>query len=164
MKYTPRNPGFSQDNIKDHYLEDPETGCWNWTRAKYKTGYGSKGVKGKIYYAHRLSFELHFGPIPEGKVIMHLCDNRACINPAHLRCDTQQANLLDAEIKGRMNRLQNRPRGEVHPMRILNEEQVRLIRTLYSQGFSQSVLAERYHMAQTSMSAICRRRTWKHVH
>jgi len=76
--------------------------CWLWTAGCFKRGYGAFAYDGKRPgYAHRFSYELHFGPIPEGKVIMHKCDNRKCVNPAHLKAGTQRDNIHDAMAKNR---------------------------------------------------------------
>lgn len=68
---------------------DTSGDCWAWTGGKYATGYGCIGRHG---YAHRVSYELHVGPIPDGMIIDHRCRNRACVNPAHLRLATVSQN------------------------------------------------------------------------
>lgn len=72
-------------------------GCWEWSAAHNpKSGYAVMRVDGTLRYAHRLSYELHVGPIPDGLVIDHLCMNRGCVNPAHLEPVTQGENTRRA--------------------------------------------------------------------
>jgi hypothetical protein len=78
------------------YEVDPETGCWNWTANIAPQGYGRIGADAPDYttlYAHRVSYELHKGPIPEGLVVDHMCNNRQCVNPDHLQAITHKANI-----------------------------------------------------------------------
>lgn len=78
-------------------------GCWLFAGAKWSPG-------GHIYFAredgtrvsaHRFSYELHHGPVPDGMVVMHTCDVPRCVNPAHLLAGTQRDNVHDAISKGR---------------------------------------------------------------
>jgi len=66
-------------------------GCWEWTASKIK-GHGRIGHERGTLYAHRISYELHNGPITDGMVIDHICRNRGCVNPAHLREVTNREN------------------------------------------------------------------------
>jgi len=88
-------------------------GCWNWVAGQSTTGYGTFRVGSLTdnsrchVYVHRFSYELHHGPIPAGLQVNHRCDNRLCVNPAHLMLGTAKDNTADCIAKGRF------PHGEV---------------------------------------------------
>lgn len=79
-----------------------KTGCIEWVSSKIPSGYGRISYKGKNMYAHRFSFLIHIGDIPEGKQVCHTCDNRSCVNPTHLWLGTIQENLIDRDNKKRV--------------------------------------------------------------
>ena len=88
--------------------------CWNWTAARFKSGYGAfriGGRDGATVYAHRFSYELLAGPIPEGLPIDHLCRNVRCVNPDHLEPVTQAENTRRADGGGYNRRKTHCPRG-----------------------------------------------------
>lgn len=88
--------------LERHSIPEPNSGCWLWTGAVYRHGYGVLHWDGKQTAAHRLAWTHVHGPIPSGMVVMHKCDTPGCVNPSHLRVGSQKENLNDARAKGRM--------------------------------------------------------------
>ena len=78
------------ERLELNSIPEPNTGCWLWTGCISESGYGSMGDTGR---AHRVSYQVHVGPIPSGKVLDHLCRVRCCINPDHLEPVTQLENV-----------------------------------------------------------------------
>jgi len=135
--------------------------CWEWIAAKHRFGYGMLGVDNKVIYAHRFSWQIHFGDIPPGMEVCHSCDNPSCVNPNHFFLGTQTDNVRDMQQKGR-HRGGSLP-GESHPQSKLTREQVQAIRKRYAQGgISQRTLAEQYDMCQSAIGNIVRRKSWKY--
>lgn len=95
--------------LMNGYRESKESGCWIWTGHKYPNGYGAIKAFGKMVLAHRLSYELHNGPIPDDLHILHSCDVRSCVNPSHLRVGTHAENMQEAKDRGRMRSGVNHP-------------------------------------------------------
>ncbi len=125
--------------------------CWLWTGSQ-TSGYGTfHGALNKLTLAHRFSYELYHGPIPEGLFVCHHCDSRACVNPAHLFLGTNHDNAIDAAHKGRM------AKGK------LTIDDVRTIREMHAAGARGCDLAQRFGVSQGLISAILTGRSWKHV-
>jgi len=82
------------------YAVDAVTGCWVWQRSTSLQGYGQVWYNGKLHRAHRLFYELHRGPIPEGLQIDHVCGNRLCVNPEHLEPVTAIENIWRSRRRG----------------------------------------------------------------
>ena len=80
---------------------DKRGACWNWTASRMVSGYGVLKFRGRTCGAHRVAYELTHGPIPDGMVVMHSCDNPSCVNPAHLSLGTICDNMRDMYAKGR---------------------------------------------------------------
>jgi hypothetical protein len=110
--------------LNGKFIKNYETGCWNWTGATTPPPrqYGQLYVNGKTILAHRISYVVHVGKIPQGMQVLHKCDNPRCINPDHLFLGTQKDNIQDCVRKGRLKI----PgfHGSKHPNSKLTEAQV----------------------------------------
>jgi len=103
---TKKIPNMTPDQMKNFWsrVDIGDRGsCWRWKRGCTKDGYGSLGINGKVYRAPRISFSLYYGPIPDGKIILHKCDNPLCCNPHHLEFGTKKDNSKNKYDRGRGN-------------------------------------------------------------
>jgi len=121
--------------------------CWTWLGAKGLKGYGRFWNGKRLVLAHRQSWEIFFGPIPEGYMVLHKCNNPSCVNPYHLYTGNNCDNMLDASRAGTHNGRQKRK---------FNEEQIKKIQELLVHGESQSVIAQRFNVAQSTISLVSR--------
>lgn len=122
--------------------------CWEW-QAHRNGGYGVIGWGGRDQKAHRVSWSIVNGPIPEGLCVCHRCDNPGCVNPAHLFLGTHADNMLDREIKGRANRPSFA--GERNSQAKLTSENVN---NILSSAETSPVLAKRYGVSASSIRRI----------
>jgi hypothetical protein len=133
--------------------------CWEWIGGKISTGYGMFHPTPKqSILAHRYAYEQQRGPIPTGQFCLHHCDNRSCVNPRHLFCGTQQANVDDMINKGRDHK-RGMAGAENHRAKI-TEAIVREIRTSPTTA---KVLAKRHGVSVSQINIIRQRRAWKHI-
>lgn len=132
----------------------PIAGCWLWMGKVTTAGYGRVVVDGRATVAHRLSYRLHRGAIPDGLFVCHHCDVRLCVNPEHLFLGDAAANLGDMVRKGRSNR------GERHGHSKLTPDAVLAIRSSLLTG---KALAEQYGVARSCISRVRNRRAWSHL-
>lgn len=154
MPRTPRRKLTLEERFWPH-VNKTET-CWLWTAEIMNHGHGRIGhwpTRKQRILAHRASWLIHFGPIPEGMFVCHKCDVRACVRPDHLFLGTAKDNLHDAALKGRMRR------GEKHLSNKLKESDVLRIRFLYPARSQQSI-ADEYGVSQVAISALLRGKSW----
>lgn len=143
-------------------------GCWLWMGYVTEDGYGSfntgvKNSRGKFILegAHRMAYMLSRGvTTTNGLHVMHSCDVKLCVNPAHLTLGTRFDNLADAKERKRLNP----PARKGEPRARATEVMVRELRSLYATGlYSLSDLAEHVNLNIKTVSNIVHRRSWKSV-
>jgi hypothetical protein len=133
---------------------EKEEECWLWSGAKDWDGYGIFQLNRRGRRAHRLSYELYVGDIPEGLMIRHTCDNPSCVNPKHLIPGTNQQNCDDAVTRGRSNK------GTRNGRALINENYVRTIRSLRLLGASAKESAAILGITQGVVESIVAGRNW----
>lgn len=132
--------------------------CWEFTGNIHSDGYGFYCFQKKRMLTHRLSYIFAHGSIPDGLCVLHKCDNRPCVKPAHLWLGTRTDNNRDMVQKKR-NRGAS---GEQHPSAKLKKQQVTEIRDLFSAGVaSQGKIAQLYGVRQCHISRIVHGTSWK---
>jgi hypothetical protein len=168
----------------------PELGhCWEWIACRGH-GYGSLTIKRRRFPAHRVSFAIAHGRVPDGLLVLHRCDNRACVNPGHLYAGTLLDNSRDAVERGRLMRgpahqaamrrvaargekhgSKTRPRaypelevrGEDHGNAKLTESDVLAIRAARQSGETLRSIGERFGVTLQQVHNIAKRKSWAHV-
>lgn len=138
---------------RDRSTVDADTECWIWKGKPKKSGYGCIKRDGRFFMPHRLAYATFHGPIPDGLVVLHSCDNPVCVNPQHLTAGTQKSNIQDMYQKGRgPNR-----RGENGASAKLTWEQVAAIRADTGSG---NAIAARYQVHPSLISRIRANKYW----
>ncbi len=132
--------------------------CWEWTGAltnnKKGLGYGRINLKGSYHLAHRISYRMKHGAIPNGLCICHTCDNRLCVRPSHLFIGTHKDNMIDCCTKGRI------ANGSRSATSKLTETQVKAIQ---KDTRLHKEIAKDYGVDNSIISKIKTRKIWKHV-
>lgn len=137
-----------------------EDACWEWCGSRQPKGYGTFRVEGRTLKTHRVSYELHKGPIPEGLWVLHKCDNPPCVNPAHLWLGTNADNVADKTANGRAFRLI----GERHHKAKITDEIVRKIRAEWAAGGkTYPQIGAMFSINSEIVGRVVRRKSWRHV-
>lgn len=143
-------------------------GCWNWTGSINNRGYGQFNIDNRCVLAHRVAYDLANGGITvreEGRdqkdkaCVLHRCDNKKCVNPAHLFLGTPEENTQDMAGKGRMRHASGEDSGAAK----LTWEKVAEIRAIYTPGSGLKKLAKRYGVTKSTVIEIVKGRTWRKV-
>lgn len=132
--------------------------CWIYLGRKEHHGHGVIGMMGRRWKVHRLVWTLLYGPIPDGAVVRHLCDNPPCVRPDHLAVGTQADNVADAVARGRVSR------GERVPNSKLSPEAVAAIRRDYvPRVVTARALGQRYGVSEFTIRSVLSKGNWKWV-
>jgi hypothetical protein len=132
-------------------------GCWMWTGSMGAQGYGVIKRAGRFSGAHRISYELNVGEIPEGLIVRHRCDNPSCVRPDHLELGTRADNARDKMLRSRQ------ARGSQHGWSKLNDEQVAEVRQLYQSGESCNGIAQRFDMSPEAIYNVVIGKSYAHL-
>lgn len=125
------------------------SGCWLWNAGKDKDGYGKVKRNGRSIRAHRMMYESHRGPIPDGKLVLHSCDTPACVNPDHLSIGDHQENHSQRGMRGRTAKGEASGRSKYSDALI---EQIRAERI--KEGTSTLKLSRKYGVSVTHVKRI----------
>jgi len=151
----------SRVNVPDNWEENINL-CWNWVANKDRDGYGriSQGAK-KQHKAHRVAWEIYFGPIPFDMLVLHKCDHPPCVNPYHLFLGTHKDNSEDMVNKGRTNPCIGSNSGRA----ILTEFDVlEILDNVKNKVFtSVKQIALHYNVSPMAISPIFDGKHWKHI-
>lgn len=156
------------DRFWPHVKKGKRNECWEWVNGSYYknpwTGadtYGCISFNGKRQGAHRASWYLHFGDIPDGLFVLHTCDNPKCVNPRHLFLGTHDDNMQDKVKKGRARGGANK--GEINPEHKLTEAQALEIIQALKRGEHPADIAKRYPVGEPMIKHIKSGRNWRHI-
>lgn len=140
----------------------PFCDCHLWTASTNKFGYGKLAVGNNSWtFAHRFSYELNKGEVPEGLCVLHTCDNPACVNPEHLYLGDYKQNAVDREQRQRGNHAF----GEKHGRNKLSVDSVRKIRKEFQTGkFSFRQLGKIYGVDGKTVADIVHNKLWQSLH
>lgn len=140
------------------YIINKSTECWEATGFLNKGGYKKMIVQGKTMLAHRVSFLLFNGSIPNGMQVCHKCDNPKCLNPKHLFLGSAMDNMQDKINKGRHRGAKS---GDMHHSSRLTAWQVSEIRKKLNNKTNQYEIAKEYGVSQSIISNIKTGKRWK---
>jgi hypothetical protein len=146
-----RKPGTLAEHFRMNVRFDCADACWDWTGSKDKDGYGKMRHDGKHLRAHRVSYEIHKGPIPPGKMVCHKCDYPSCVNPAHLFIGDSSTNMIDMVHKARGVRQK------------LTPSDVKLVRRLLDDGHAPKEIAPVFSVHPHTIRRIRNGKRWGHL-
>lgn len=165
QKVSNRHVPFAE-RFERSYIPEPNSGCWLWHgRPRGSNAYGGISRHGRTVTAHRASWELFKGYVPDGMFVLHRCDNSACVNPDHLFLGSEQDNSDDKVSKGRQSRGTAHSAAKRNPARGASNGNSKLtasdIRAIKLTKLPQREIAKMYGVTQALISKIKRGEIWK---
>jgi len=144
----------STDTFEERFFKNVEKvdGCWEWLGCIGNHGYGQFDYKKVKNTAHRASYKIHKGEIAKGLCVCHTCDNRKCVNTAHLYLGDSKQNTKDMWDRKRNRVANGGSQGFVKP--VITADEAREIKALVAQGVIQQTVAEKFNINQTTVSRI----------
>ena len=133
--------------------------CWVWIAGKNADGYGKFTYKGKEKLAYHVAWFLATGSWITHGILMHTCDNPACVRIHHLQHGTEAENIKDRDVKGRANK----PLGEANPIAILTIKDVAQIKELLKTSLSQREIGLKFGVSASAVGSIKLGYAWSHV-
>lgn len=153
-----------KERFDEKYVAVEPSGCWIWigalqSRSRGRLGYGDIAVRGangelRMVRAHRVSWEIHVGPIPDGMFVLHRCDVTLCVNPAHLFLGGHDENMSDMKKKGRSTHGQRNGRAKI------TKAEVQEIMSLRG-SLSQTEIAHRFGLSRRQIGRIVNGERWE---
>ncbi len=133
-------------------------GCWEWRGSVASHGYGEFWISPVKWTSHRLAYTDTYGPIPEGRVVRHTCDNRKCCRPSHLILGTQAENMADMAKRSRASK------GEARPNAKLTAEKVEALRAYVWSGLlPHRELAKHVGVSYSVVGEVIAGKRWRSV-
>jgi hypothetical protein len=139
-------------------VSDDNNKCWEWMGSQIK-GYGQKSCSYKSYAAHRIAYYLHYNEWPNGMMVLHICNNKLCCNPHHLKLGTSYENIQDAKKDGLIIPLL----GENHPSTYITNKQCLEIVDKIKNGVSCAKIVKEYNIKNSVVYHIKHGYSWKHL-
>lgn len=152
---------------------EPTTfGCTEWVACRNRQGYGEVTIEGRLYKAHRVSWRIHKGPVPQDMLVLHKCDNPPCVNPDHLFLGTHADNAIDCKIKGRSpdnsgekhylwgKKHSNPATSDTVPSSKIKSKNIPDIIKRLANGETQASVAKSYEVRQSAIAAIASGRSY----
>jgi len=144
-----------RERFEEKYIPEPNSGCWIWTAAINRYGYGHFMMRNpkRMERAHRISYQMAGRRIPRGKMLLHSCDMRCCVNPDHLSPGTHLENMRQCAA---------RERYTMHNA-ILTKAQAAEIKNKIKMGITARAIAKQFGVHEATISDVKRGLTWKNA-